>query len=47
MAVGALENGVFSLSVSPDEKNSSEATFGGYDVKRFARGPLNWHTIDP
>jgi hypothetical protein len=27
-----------------DEHN--KITFGGYDVEKFATGPINWHKID-
>jgi hypothetical protein len=32
---GAIDNGTFSLSVSPDESTPSEATFGGYNLEKF------------
>ena len=41
---GAIDHAVFSLSIAMKDVQSM-ITFGGYDTKRFATGPLKWHNI--
>ena len=42
---GAIEAAIFSLSIGFGNIQSM-ITFGGYDYKRFATGPIRWHNAN-
>lgn len=43
---GAIKNNMFSLFI--DQTNVSKIQIGGYDLKKYASGPLKWYKItDP
>lgn len=42
---GAINDAIFSMSIAPGYEQS-KITFGGYDDKQFATGPIEWHDID-
>ena len=43
---GAIDQSLFSLLIGMNEQQS-KITFGGYDLKQFATGPITWHNINP
>ena len=43
---GAITDKVFSFSINPDTEEKSAATFGGYDLEKYAKGSLSWHEAD-
>ncbi len=42
---GAIDHAVFSLSIGMNDVQS-KITFGDFDVKKYATGPLRWHEAD-
>jgi len=40
---GAIKNNMFSLFI--DQSAVSMMQIGGYDLKRYAKGPIKWHKI--
>lgn len=43
---GAIKNNMFSLFI--DQTSISKIQIGGYDLKKYASGPINWYKItDP
>ena len=43
---GAIDQSIFSLLIGMNNQQS-KITFGGYDLKQFATGPITWHNINP
>ena len=41
---GAIDQAVFSLSIGMNDVQS-KITFGGYDLEKYATGPIKWHNI--
>ena len=42
---GAIKKNVFAMFIDQNE-GSSTMQIGGYDLKKYARGPLRWHKIN-
>ena len=40
--VGAIDAAIFSLAIGLEDVQS-RITFGGYDLEKFAAGPIQWH----
>ena len=45
-AQGAIQNNLFSMFVDEDD-GESKVQIGGYDLKKYATGPLQWHDVGP
>ena len=45
-AQGQIDEQVFSLSIGPGDLPSM-MTFGGYDLDKYAKSDINWHTLIP
>ena len=41
---GAIDHAIFSMSIATGDTQNM-MTFGGYDLHRFATGPIHWHNI--
>jgi hypothetical protein len=41
---GAIKKNMFSMFIDPNEV--SKIQIGGYDLKKYAKGPLNWYKIN-
>ncbi len=41
---GAIKKNMFSMFIDPNE--TSKIQIGGYDLKKYAKGPLKWYKIN-
>ena len=41
---GAIKKNMFSMFIDPNEV--SKIQIGGYDLKKYAKGPLHWYKIN-
>ena len=41
---GAIKKNMFSMFIDPNE--TSKIQIGGYDLKKYAKGPINWYKIN-
>lgn len=41
---GAIDEAIFSMSIGMGDIQS-KITFGGYNLEKFAKGPIQWHDI--
>ena len=41
---GAIKKNMFSMFIDPSE--TSKIQLGGYDLKKYAKGPINWYPIN-
>jgi hypothetical protein len=40
---GAIKNNMFSMFI--DQKGTSKIQYGGYDLQKYAQGPIHWFNI--
>jgi hypothetical protein len=43
---GVITKRIFSFNIQADKKHQDMITFGGYNLEKYAAGPLNWHKAD-
>jgi hypothetical protein len=44
-SAGAIDHALFSLSIASGN-DQSMMTFGGYDIEKYATGPIRWHNVE-
>ena len=43
---GAIDHKMFSFLVALGNRGESKLTVGGYDLDKYAKGPMHWHKLN-